>query len=187
MLVRPLKSSVAALVINTLVIAPVVAQSGQTRPLSPSVLATLVTRGQQIELLVLWRDAPNWYVGRRQRVSGGGDGGTFRTSVQLDDIELSLAYDPTRRTVRIGETTTSLIDGANVVMIDGVADPSERRRSVSVTAVDLSGDSPNPVLGTLLARSPAIVKFLRCETTGDRQVDGAARKGHVCDDLTTAR
>ena len=151
-----------------------------TRPLSASVQGTFVTQGQEIELLVLWRGAAGWFFAP-EHSTGGGSLSTYRGTMEYGPIRLDWSYDRARRVVGIGETELALTAGQNVVLVDNVgeaASPAPR----AMTA-DLRVDSPNPVMATILGRSPEIVAFLRCDVSGPDPRVQARLNGLVCDDV----
>jgi hypothetical protein len=66
--------------------------TAQRLPLSPSVLATLANRPQGLELLVLWRGAPGWYLSSGQRSARFGEhGGAIETTISYARIVDTLA------------------------------------------------------------------------------------------------
>ena len=68
-----------------------------TQPLSPSVLATVATRNQVLELAVLWRGAPGWFLAGSGRGASYSEGNaTFSAALNYGGLQLSLSYEPSR-------------------------------------------------------------------------------------------
>src|SRR5918993_4787808 len=74
------------------------ATQSATQPISPVAVMTWVTRYgsdgvHTLDLLVVWRGNPGWFVRGSQRASsGGGSGDTFRQTFRYGDLELELAF-----------------------------------------------------------------------------------------------
>ncbi len=154
--------------------------TAQTLPLSPSVLATRANRPQGLELLVLWRGAPGWYLSSGQRSARFGErGGAIETTISYGPVTLNLAFNADNSTVWLQGTTRSLPTGTNVLLVDDVA-TSSGPRIVDTLAVPSDGPV-DPRAGTLapfLKRSPAMLAFLQCDGGGDPML-----RRIVCDEL----
>jgi hypothetical protein len=156
--------------------------TAQTEPLSPSVLATIATRNQNVELVVLWRGAAGWFLGgsgRSANYSGGN--ATFTAALHYGGIDLSLSYEPARRTARVQGTAVSLPEGANVILVDAV-DRGAVPTIAGVVKVD-SHFEGNPTLASLLGGSPEIVSFLRCDAGTPDENTNRRIASLICDDL----
>src|SRR5262245_59733843 len=95
--------------------------SAQTQPLSPAVLATMLSRGQELELVVLWRGSPGWFLqGSRRGASGGESGGIFSGTLNYGGRELRLSFERDRRTASIQGKSVTLPENANVILVDNV-------------------------------------------------------------------
>jgi hypothetical protein len=163
--------------------------TAQTLPLSPTVLATVASRPQQLELLVLWRGAPGWYLsGAQQRgASAGEHGGVFQATIAYGAVPLRLSFNPRDSTASIQGSPRSLPAGTNVLLVDEV-DSSTGPRLVDMLAVPSDGPV-DPRAGTLapfLKRSPAMVAFLQCNgvTPGSRGDGDRTLRRIVCDELS---
>jgi hypothetical protein len=134
-----------------------------TRPLSPSVLGTFTIREHQVQLLVLWRDAPGWFLrqGERSEAYGGGPA-RFTASLRYSGVQLDLLHDAERRVATVAGIDVPLTARQNVIMIDHVAGPAGQRTARSV-AVDLRTQDPLAAPADILRRSAEIQEFLRCE------------------------
>jgi hypothetical protein len=156
------------------------------RVVSPRVVATYVTRGPRLALLVLWRGSPGWFRG------DGSAGGTSRSTaaggfydqiltVVMGDVTLKVEIHHTDGTAQILGRTIQL-DLANTVLVDGVDSPSGPE-IVSVGGMDPAlTKAPDP-LPLLFARTPQLDEFLRCD---DVMPDLGALSGFstVCHRLT---
>ena len=164
-----------------------------TGPVSPSVLATSMTvmsapgRGT-LELLVLWRGAPGWFMrtggqgGSGSSSSGGGLEGGLQVrveSISQGGVSLNLRFEPKSRRLWILDREVALNDG-NVVLVDGVDEAAGPRVVATLhidpafdTAVDLPPGMPGGPPGarrpdavpaqTFIRRAPELVEFLQCD------------------------
>jgi hypothetical protein len=135
-------------------------------------LVTWVTRFghdgiHTLELLVVWRGQPGWFlrVGS-QSSSGGGSGTSFHTTSRFGDVELRLDFDSATHTAALQGQRVDLGE-SNVVLVDNV----DRLDDLSVggllhvdTAVPLL-DTGRPDIDAVLMRSGEIVSFLKCDVT----------------------
>jgi hypothetical protein len=137
-------------------------------PVSPSVVATVATRGGRLVLLVLWRGAPRWHSSACRRVQGGGDQrGRIMAMLHCGDQELNLTFDSATHTAIVQGKSHTFPADTNVLMIDGVDTPGRGDLTTS-SAIDGADVDLNPRLGlgawtSLLGRSPGIVEFLQCD------------------------
>jgi hypothetical protein len=160
----------------------------QTLPLSPSVLATVASRPQGLELLVLWRGAPGWYLSSGQRSERVGErGGVLDATIAYGGVTLDLLFNPHESTVSLQGATRSLPTGTNVLLVDEV-DARSGPRIVDTLVVPTDGPV-DPRAGTLapfLKRSPAMVAFLQCNgvTPGGRGDGDRMLRRIVCDELS---
>ena len=156
----------------------------QTRPVSPSVLATIIERSSNIELLVLWRGHPGWFLagGRRGAKYSGGQTG-FSAALEYGGIDLGLLYEPARHAATVQGKAVELPAGTNVILIDNV-DSADGPRFVESLAIDGHLDaSADPTMASILARSPGIVAFLRCEIGTPEETTTRMLSSLACDDL----
>jgi hypothetical protein len=106
-----------------------------TAPVSPSVMATELAltdaagRGT-LQLLILWRGTPGWFMRGREGSSSGGGGSTgpgsgmtFSHWISQGGVNLNVRFDPAARKVWIQDAEIALSD-ANVVLVDGVDSPA---------------------------------------------------------------
>jgi hypothetical protein len=124
------------------------------------VQATTATRSSTIELVVLWRGAPGWFLGSPTRGSGGGNAIGFYSSWSNSTAEVNLTYDYARRSAIVNGVSVLLPAGANVILVDGV--DSGVSTVAGLTAVD-PAIAGNPTLAEAFGGSPALVSFLRCD------------------------
>lgn len=90
----------------------------QTQPLSPSVLATILLRGQSLELALLWGAAPGWFLeGSHRSANGGAAEGRYTATLEYGGRQFGFSYEPTQRSLLVQGKSVSLPDGANVVWL----------------------------------------------------------------------
>ena len=93
--------------------------SAQTLPVSDSVLATIVTQGDSLALMVLWRGSHGWFLkGASHGASAGGQNGVVSASLQFGGQTLDLKFDKPRRQLSIQGKSHPIPDDSNVVLID---------------------------------------------------------------------
>ena len=143
--------------------------SSTSMPVSPSVMATVMTVGGEpgkgeLELLVLWRGRPGWFWRTDGRGGGGsssGGGGTLGASggqvrtewLSHGGVNLNLRFEPGSRRLWILDQPVTLND-ANVVLVDDVDEPTGPRVVATVRidpAYDAATDQPP---GLAAARPP---------------------------------
>lgn len=147
------------------------------RPLSPSVLGTFFFRGNQIDLLVLWRGAPGWLLGS-ERMTTSGTSSSRTLFLTYGPVHLDITFDRAQRIATIDGRQLTLPEPKNTVLVDGVG---TGKLTVSTIAADLSVDSANPLVADILKRSPEVVAFLRCDGAVAHPIQ---RLGpNICDDL----
>jgi hypothetical protein len=143
------------------------------RPLSPSVFASILTRGGQLVLLVLWRGTPGWYW-RANGGSGGGGGTGDRMfqDVREGGLTFRIAYDFASGTAQIAGQPIVLA-ATNVALVDAVDGPSgpvivARRRT------DPSVSEPLHPEAEVIRRHADLYEFLQCDLLLPRFTDTAA-------------
>src|SRR5687767_7702756 len=106
-----------------------------TAPASPSVMATEVgsvdaTGRGTLQLLILWRGTPGWFLrgGGSSSSGGGGSMGPgsetiFSHWISQGGVNLTVRLDPAARKLWIQDKEIAL-DDANVVLVDGVDSPA---------------------------------------------------------------
>jgi hypothetical protein len=127
-----------------------------------------------LDLLVLWRGSPGWFVDGG--MEAGGSSHLHKLSSRGRVLELR--FDPERRRVQIGGKAITL-EAANVLLLDNVDRPGEI--TVSTATVDpafprefgRAGAAMDP-LGSMLQRSPELLAFLRCQPSSSDRSDSAA-------------
>jgi hypothetical protein len=177
-----------ALLAQSLLIAAVLSGRQQptthivTVPASPSVLATVFTIDGRLGLVVLWRGKPDWW-----SKSSGHDGtksstaGTrgFAATINYGSVALDLEYDGDKHKAIVQGKETNLPYGTNVLLIDSADSAPTVSRALAIDQTGATVDPPRSSLAPLLAKSPEVVTFLRCE-----QGTMTAAIGHMaCADL----
>jgi len=139
---------------------------GMTQVVSPVAAATVVSEDHvNAALVVIWRGTPGWFARAPHSETGGGSGRTYQTSIAYGDIRLDLRFDFATRVATVMGHRVALGD-RNVVLIDGI-DRHGATTVVRVLPVDGRLPSSYPDIFPLLARSPAVVAFLACDTKYD--------------------
>jgi hypothetical protein len=141
--------------------------TGATQPISPVAMVSWVahyeTEGVRVlDLLVLWRGTPGWFLkGNRRGTSGGGGQDTYHSTIQYGGLELEFDVEWSTGFVRIQGNSIAL-DDSNVVLVDHV-DGATGPEVVGTLRVDPTFLGPEPDIVPVLRRSPEILAFLRCE------------------------
>ena len=175
----------------------VVGPSG-SRVVSPAVVATSITKQRQngdgeLELLVLWRGSPGWFLeggkdGRSGSVTWGGRAsgrpGDSRETVDhqvfLGGLALHLQFNMQERTARVQDIEVSL-QNANVILVDQV-DSREDLTVVGTRWVDPQISGVPVRIEQILGRASELVDFLRCDASvPDPLVQGMVQM--ICDEL----
>lgn len=141
--------------------------ASHTSIVSPAVLASFVKKvdgsREHLELLVLWRGAPGWFLPSRERSSSSAvRDGVYIEEVNFGDQRLSLKYDPRTRQVWADGSLIALQAADNVVLIDRI----ETGSGSPVRATSVSRDIPrlgNQLL-SVLQNAPVLHPFLQCDT-----------------------
>ena len=154
------------------------ATSGGSRIISPSVVATAIFESSsggdaELQLLVLWRGAPGWFLGADQRGSWtrGDSGPASRDSAVPENVIVHLLSFGTRsfevrlhsnrEAAEVAGQVVSLREG-RAVIVDGV----DRERGSIVVGTRQIGTRASgipPRIEPLLREAPELAAFLRCE------------------------
>jgi hypothetical protein len=143
---------------------------------SPTAVATWIVRREpqrsaELDLLVLWRGSPGWFmrVGSSESsgevwtgVSGGqNDQGIVFEQLSFGGIRLDLEFDRGARAARVQDQEVSL-ESANVILVDEV-DSATGPQVVSTLRVDpVFGNEPSEI-EVIIRRNPELYSFLRCD------------------------
>jgi hypothetical protein len=164
------------------------ATSSGTQVISPVAVMTWATRHghdgvHTLDLIVLWRGAPGWFMrGGPRRDSGGGGTDSFHSTARYGDVEVQVTLQTAKRIAEVQGQRVELGD-ANVILVDGVdtAGAAKVVRTLRIDpAVPLSQEG-RPRVEEVLRRSPEVLSFLQCETA---MPDG---KGQAMIDVICAR
>lgn len=157
-----------------------------TIPVSAVALASFVTKRDtkylELDLLVLWRGRPGWFMGGDGRRSGGGGSpGWWSTYFEYNGVshEVQLQYDP--RTAHIDGKPVPL-GGHNVVLID---DADRGGKMVRLLTVDTTMTQPG-MPGQVIGRSPELRAFVRCDVKVENPRT-QAMFDRLCDQLGSGR
>jgi hypothetical protein len=144
---------------------------------SATVLSTLVSRGERLVVLVLWRGAPGWLArgGRASTQAGGSEQHTW-AQLARGEVTVDLEIDHTTGLARLRGRHISVGDN-NVVLVDRVDTkaPIVRMLKIDPTVPD-TPDAPFVVL----KRDPALIEFLQCELTQADPILGRLLATHPC-------
>jgi hypothetical protein len=136
----------------------------ETRVASPTVLATWIRRGpNELELLVLWRGTPYWFMrDRRRSASYGGSSDAYYAQIAYGGTQMSLEKRSDELSAVVASTRIPLPGDANVILIDRV---DEERGTPAVTSFSVGTTLVQGVqqFESLLRSSPLIGAFLQCD------------------------
>jgi len=174
--------------------APDTWMSNASRVISPAVVATWIAEqqrsgAQRLEVLVLWRGRPAWFVGgtnSSRTWSAGRSGaresgerqGPIDHEASFGDVTLKLRFDPATRMAWVQGREVSL-ERANVVLVDDVDSP-QHLNIVGTRQLDPELEGAPPRIELLLRRSPELIAFLRCETAVQNPVVQKVIEAIVC-------
>jgi hypothetical protein len=143
---------------------------------SPTVVATWIVRREpqssaELELLVLWRGSPGWFMREGSTessgevssgVSGGqNDRGIVFEQLSFGGIRLDLEFDRSARTARVQDQEISL-ESANVILVDEVDGATGPQVASSLRVDPLFGNEPSEI-EVIIRRNPELYSFLRCD------------------------
>jgi hypothetical protein len=121
-----------------------------------------------LDLLVLWRGAPGWFIGHggaRGGVAGGStgpDGVEVLTSrIHYGEVDLELVFDPQARIVQLEGRSIPLGD-ANVLLIDEVDGP-HGPAFAGARRVEPTIPESGRRIDLVLRRSTELLEYLRCD------------------------
>lgn len=145
--------------------------SGGTSVISPVVMASWFTARapngvEQLELLVLWRGMPGWFLDPGG--SGGSGGGSAPHSTWITRIHgnrtltLALDYDSTKGLAVVQGTPLELARN-NVLFVDDVDSPAGPRVTRMIRIAPAMPGSAGQI-GLVLREAPEIMSFLRCDS-----------------------
>ena len=163
----PASISVLTAVLTTATLLAQVSTSSD-RPVSPTVVASWMTRGDKLTLLVLWRGSPGWFWRGDDHGSGGGAiGAQGFQQIRYGGRTLRVDYDLTAQTASIAgrefplrETNVAMVD-----FVDSVGGPTvvdSRYVDPSLVASAQDGASFDAGL-VVIARESTLFSFLQCE------------------------
>ena len=151
-----------------------------TRILSSSVMATTISIHQQsgpgsLELLVLWRGQPGWFLiedsrgsatssrnnSRRDRVEASSRPSSLIEHTEFaGGIALEVSFDSSSRTARVQGEDIHLKE-ANVILVDDVDGSTGPK--IEAFHLEAGPLGPPPVrIEAILKRSPVLLAYLRC-------------------------
>lgn len=138
------------------------ATSKLTLPGSASTLITVIGNSTGVvDLLVVWRGHPKWWMqSPRSGSAGGGGKRPFTLAESYGPVQLSVELTIESRELLINGKVVELGED-NVVLVDGV-DGASDEQVTRTDRVDLGLGSMKD-LAPILAVAPQIVTFLRCE------------------------
>jgi hypothetical protein len=141
--------------------------------LSPTVVATFIIRTPpkgtpELELLVLWRGTPGWFMreGSSESSSSGvslgpGESGIVVERLSYGGIQLDLEFERGKRIARIQGREIAL-DTANVILVDDV-DGSAGPQVAGSLQVDPAVHDEPAGIEVIIRNNPELYLFLRCD------------------------
>jgi hypothetical protein len=149
--------------------------------MSPSVVGTVITKGQRVQFVVLFQGAPGWF--------GGSSGNTVQYSGSSDiviadltygGVPLRFTYDVSQRTATVLGQSIKLNGGENTILVRDVKNTSgardRRRRDGGSFGRRAATD-----VADLFRRSPEVVAFLRYDVGTPNELVNAVVRRFVCD------
>ena len=142
-------------------------QSAGDRPLSAAVVGAWFTHSDApgsgtLDLLVLWRGSPGWFMKSGSQGSSGGGSSTGRrgVTVKYGGLHLHALFDGPERLAEIDGRKIPL-DDHNVLLVDDV-DSADGLKVVKTLRVDPTlADRNRPEI--VIRRSPELIAYLRCD------------------------
>lgn len=153
--------------------------------MSPTVVATWIARTEprklpELELLVLWRGAPGWFLradssGSSSRISTRSgrteeDHGLVVSHLSLGGIDLNLEFDRRKHLARVDGNEVAL-EADNVLLVDDV-DGEDGPRIERTLQVDPAFPESPARIEEIVRRSPEVFAYLQCDV---RLPDAKAR------------
>jgi len=143
----------------------VTAFTSATQVVSPVASVTWVARYDSdgvrfLDLLVIWRGSPGWFIADGSGTSGGGSFGTFHQTIRYGDVGLELEFDSATRIARVQGQAVE-VGNANVILVDEVGTPYGPK--IAGTLRVEPSFPPESRVEAVLRRSLELVSFLRCE------------------------
>ena len=135
--------------------------SSTTWPLSAVALGTVVVQKSELDLLIVWRGSPGWFMkAGSTRESGGGNSTGYGGSMSRGGIDLDFQLTTQPRTLKIQGAPVEL-GTHNVVLVDDV-DGSQGPKVLSVLSVGRDGVTDPREIAVAVKRSPELIAFLKC-------------------------
>ena len=143
---------------------------GGTGGISPVVVAQWFTNRvagvEELELLILWRGSPGWFMQPGGYGDSGGAPGTHRTWMRVGAVDVSMEFDQATRRITIQGATPIALGANNVVFVDDV-ESSNGPRVLGAMAVARAMPGSAGQIAPILRSSPRIMSFLRCDAGQD--------------------
>jgi hypothetical protein len=145
------------------------AGSGQSNIVSPSVIENAFVHEDEsgswmLDLLVLWRGTPGWFLaGGTNGTSGsGGNGRPTILHNRHADVDFDVIFDAGPGVAHVAGAEIRLVE-ANVVLVDGMP---HAMKIVGMRMVNSRIERPPIGLQAVYRASPELDAFLRCDVTG---------------------
>jgi hypothetical protein len=152
--------------------------AGSNRVLSPTTVAYWQQHDNgdgtgSLDVLVLWRGTPGWFLRGNGTSGGGGPNGGFgqwQAShwMTYGDITLTLGFKSTSKDFDPASTVVTIFDreialqDTNVVLIDGVDSGTPNIVGTRYVEPRFSGQD---AVAAIVKRTPELFEFLRCDVT----------------------
>lgn len=133
-----------------------------TTPVSGTTVATLVTKdGSAVDLLVLWRGTPGWFMTSDYQASRGGSAPLYDGTIYFNGHLFNWDINFVTRVAHVAGSRLDL-KSRNVVLVDGMDAPAGPR-IVNTLTVDEDPSVTFPDMRPLVWRIPALVAYLQCD------------------------
>jgi ketosteroid isomerase-like protein len=133
-----------------------------TQTMSGSAVATLVTEDwAAIDLLVLWRGKPGWFMTSDYQASRGGSGPLFNGTLYASGHFFNWDINFRTRIAHVAGRRLDLKDH-NVVLVDGIG-TAAGPRVVRTLKIDGVPSAHGPQIGPLVWRVPELSAYLQCD------------------------
>jgi hypothetical protein len=148
--------------------------SSGSHPVSAAVVATWIVRTEpraspELDLLVLWRGEPGWFMAEgagesrsgTMSATGEDNRGIVVEHLAYGDVRLTFEFDQRKRTARVQDQEVTL-GSANVILVDEVDGETGPRVAGSLEVDPLYPDTPEDI-AVIIRRSPELYAYLRCD------------------------
>jgi hypothetical protein len=145
-----------------------VERSSGTGMVSPAVVATWIVRKEpnassELDLLVLWRGSPGWFMkeGTNDSSSGTSTGDRVVETLSFGGIRLQVQFDGSQHKARVQDSDVDL-GSDNVILVDDVDGETGPQVARSLLVDGQFAKEPARI-EEIVSRNPELYDFLRCD------------------------